>query len=176
MKKIVAFAGSTSTTSINKQLITFVASKLNNVEVQILDLNDFELPLYSETVEKEMEYPENAEKFNNLLDASDAFVVSLAEHNGSYAAGFKNLFDWVSRKEQKVFRNKPLLLMATSPGGRGGASVLASAQATFPHMGAKLVGTFSLPKFYDVFKNGAITDKELLEELNSQVAEFEKSL
>ncbi len=81
--------------------------------------------------------PEGASKFSSLLDNYDGFILSLAEHNGSYAAAFKNIFDWSSRVERNVFRDKPLLLMATSPGGRGGATVLNAAATSFPHMGAK---------------------------------------
>ena len=40
MKKIIAFAGTNSKTSINKQLVTYSASLLNEVDVTILDLND----------------------------------------------------------------------------------------------------------------------------------------
>lgn len=174
MKKIAAFAGSTSTTSINKQLATYAASKLNEASFDVLDLNDFEVPIYSEDTEKNNEYPQGATAFNNELDKYDGFIVSLAEHNGSYAAAFKNLFDWVSRKNREVFRNKQVLLMATSPGGRGGASVLATAELTFPHMGAAGITKFSLPKFYDVFSEGKINDQELDQQLSSAVNEFEK--
>lgn len=176
MKKIAAFAGSTSVTSINKQLVTYATSQLENTSYDILDLNDFPVPLYSETVEKEISYPEGAEKLNEILDNYDGFIVSLAEHNGSYAAAFKNLFDWVSRKNREVFRNKSLLLMATSPGGRGGATVLAAGKATFPHMGAKITSTFSLPQFYDNFKEGKLINNELSEELKKQLSEFENLL
>ncbi len=176
MKKVLAFAGSTSSTSINKQLVAHTANQLKNVDFNVIDLNDFEVPIFSETLEKEIDYPQGATKFNELLDAYDGFIVSLAEHNGSYAAAFKNLFDWVSRKNREVFRNKPILLMATSPGGRGGATVLATALTTFPHMGAKVAGSFSLPKFYDNFKEGVLLNDEYVKKLTKEIIEFEKAL
>ena len=40
MKKIIAFGGSTSQTSINKQLATYAAHLFSNAEVEVLDLND----------------------------------------------------------------------------------------------------------------------------------------
>ena len=46
MKKIIAFGGSNSKNSINKELAAYTANQINNVEVEVLDLNDFELPLY----------------------------------------------------------------------------------------------------------------------------------
>jgi NAD(P)H-dependent FMN reductase len=113
------------------------------------------------------------EDVNELLNQYDGFIVSLAEHNGSYAVAFKNIFDWVSRIDRKVFRDKPLLLMSTSPGGRGGASVLDAAKSTFPHLGADIIVTFSLPNFYDNFKDGNIVANGLKNQLQDLVKTFE---
>lgn len=176
MKKIAAFAGSISSSSINKQLATYAASQLDNIEFEVLDLNDYEVPLYSVDVEKNEPYPNGASKFNSALDTYDGFIVSLAEHNGSYTAAFKNLFDWVSRKNKEVFRRKPVLLMATSPGARGGASVLSAASVTFPHMGANIITSFSLPQFNENFKEGKIQHENLNQQLKEAVAAFEKSV
>lgn len=52
MKKILAFAGSTSSTSINKQLATFAAENLENTSFDVVDLRDFSLPIFSEDEEK----------------------------------------------------------------------------------------------------------------------------
>lgn len=175
MNRIIAFAGSTSTTSINKQLVTYVANLLTN-NVKVLDLNDYKVPIYSVDVEKEIDYPKEALKFNEELETADAFVVSLAEHNGSFAAGYKNLFDWVSRKQSKVFRNKPILLLATSPGGRGGASVLNLAINLYPHMGGIVTSSFSLPNFYDNFSEGKISNTDLDVQLNEAISIFKESL
>lgn len=173
--KIIAFAGSTSKTSINKQLVSYAASLLKS-DVKVLDLNDYSAPIFSVDTEKDIEYPAGVEQFNTELESADAFLVSLAEHNGSFTAAFKNLFDWASRKEAKLFRGKPMLLMATSPGARGGASVLGGASADFPYRGADIKATFSLPSFYDNFKEGKIVNLELNEKLNEAVEVFKKSL
>ncbi len=175
VKKVLVFAGSTSSESINKKLATFAAKNLKNTSFEIIDLRDFNLPIYNIDIEKEA-IPEDAKRFSSLLDSHDGYILSLAEHNGSYAAAFKNIFDWSSRIEKKVFREKPLLLMSASPGGRGGASVLSAASSTFPHMGAKNITTFSLPNFFDNFKDDAIINPELLSSLISKTDEFENYL
>ena len=175
MKKILAFAGSTSSTSINKQLATFAAENLENTSFDIIDLRDFTLPIYSEDEEKNG-FPEDAKKFSSLLDNYDGFILSLAEHNGSYAAAFKNIFDWGSRVEATVFRDKPLLLMATSPGARGGQSVLETGTERFSRMGAKELISFSFPSFYDNFKEGKIINDQLLNALKEQVSKFENAV
>lgn len=149
--KILAFAGSTSSKSINRQLANHAASLVPGGEVTELDIRSFELPIYSQDEEESEGIPEAAQQFLDLIRGHDAIVVSLAEHNGSYSAAFKNLYDWTSRIEQKLWSDKPMLLLSTSPGGRGGATVMEAGKATFPRMGADLKASFSLPSFYDHF-------------------------
>jgi chromate reductase len=167
MKKIIAFAGSSSQNSINKKLATYAAHIFENAIVEVLDLNDYEMPIYSTDREKANGVPELAIDFFNKISEADILVVSLAEHNGAYASAFKNIFDWVSRYNNKFFQQKPLLLMATSPGPRGGMSVLEIAKDRFPRHDAQLIGTFSLPSFNDNFQDGKISNSELDLELRS---------
>ncbi|WP_439132050.1 NADPH-dependent FMN reductase [Polaribacter sp.] len=174
MKKILAFAGSTSSTSINKQLATFAAENLKETDFNVIDLRDFSLPIYSEDEEKERGLPDDAKRFSALFDEYDGFILSLAEHNSSYAAAFKNIYDWSSRVNANVFRDKPLLLMAASPGGLGGRFVLESGIARFSRMGAKELVSFSFPNFYDNFKEGKVVNKELLDALIQKVNKFEE--
>ena len=118
--KVVAFAASNSRNSINKLLVTYAASLLDSWETEILELNDFELPLFSVDREAELGQPELAKLFLKKLADADAIIISFAEHNLSYSAAYKNLFDWCSRITPKVFQGKPMVLLSTSPGGHGG--------------------------------------------------------
>ncbi|MBD3862123.1 NADPH-dependent FMN reductase [Olleya marilimosa] len=161
MKKILAFGASNSKTSINKQLATYASSLLKNTEVEVLDLNDFDVPTYSVDLEGKSGIPDNAQQFLNKITASDGLIISLAEHNGAYTAIFKSLFDWTSRIDVKLFQQKPMLLMSTSPGARGGQSVLEIAENRFPIHDANIVAKFSLPSFNDNFKEEKIVDADL---------------
>lgn len=176
MKNIIAFAGSNSKTSINKQLATYAASLVEHVEITILDLNNFDLPLYGIDLENEKGIPDDAHNFLNLIKASDGIILSLAEHNGAYSTVFKNLFDWMSRINGKLWSEKPMLLLATSPGARGGASVLEIAKGRFPLMGGNIVENFSLPSFGDNFQEGKIIDADLNTQLVEKVIKFKNSL
>lgn len=160
MKKIIAFGASSSKTSINKQLATYAANQFQNSEVEVLDLNDFELPIYSTDKEKETGIPQLATDFYTKLGTADLIIISFAEHNGAYSAAFKNIFDWISRINGKTFQEKPMLLLATSPGARGGSSVLEIAKNRFPFQGGTVKGVFSLPSFYENFDivNGIINE------------------
>ena len=114
--------------------------------------------------------------FLNLIKKSDGIMLSLAEHNGAYSTVFKNLFDWMSRIEGKTFFGKPMLLMATSPGARGGASVLSIAHDRFPKHDANIIDTFSLPSFGINFSDDKIINEDLNTELLSKVKNFKDSL
>ena len=115
-------------------------------------------------------------KLNFDIENADGFVISLAEHNGTYSAAFKNIFDWLSRIESNVWRNKPMLLLATSPGARGGQSVLEAALKRFPHQGAKIVSSMSFPSFYNNFIENEIVNSELKLSFLTNVNKFEKAI
>lgn len=174
--KIIAFGASTSSTSINKKLATYAGSFLENQIVEILDLNDFDVPLFSEDKEKEIGSPSNAKAFKEKLNEAEAFIISMAEHNGSFTASFKNLYDWVSRIDQDIFGEKKILLLSTSPGPNGASSVLGLAKQCFPFAKAVIAAEFSLPSFYDHFADGKIVNEELSAKLQEQVKIFEGSL
>lgn len=163
--KVIGFAGSSSQQSINKALVAFTLDKVKKTDTsmttELLDLNDYELPLFS--VDREDEgFPENVQRFLNKIQSADALIVSMAEHNGAYSAAAKNLIDWCSRKELGFFKEIPLLLMATSPGGYGGGNVLELAKKRFPKFKAAIVATYKLPSFDDNFdrEKGIIQSEE----------------
>ena len=169
--KITAFAASSSRNSINKALVTYASGLLTGVDVQILDLNDYELPLFSVDKEKELGQPELASDFLARIGESDALIISFAEHNGSYSAAYKNLFDWCSRIEVKVFQNKPLVLLSTSPGARGGASVLAMAESSASFFAGDVKASLSIPSFHENFdlENNVMKNDELQVQLHKAV-------
>lgn len=161
--KVLAFAASSSQSSINKQLVTYAAKMVDNAQIEIVDLNDFELPLFSEDKEKEIGKPKLAQDFLTKIATSDGVIISFAEHNGSYTAAYKNLFDWCSRITPKVFQNKALILLATSPGKGGAASVLNSAVTSAPYFDGVVKGSLSVPSFYDNFdlEKGVLANQSL---------------
>lgn len=165
--KILAFGASNSKTSINKALARFTATLVPGARIEVLDLSDHDLPIFSEDLEKEIGQPAAAKTFFEKIGAADAVIVSFAEHNGSYSAAYKNLFDWASRIDQKVFQDKPTVFLATSPGPGGAGSVLASATGSARFFGVDLKGAVSVANFYDVFdaETGRVTDPRALADL-----------
>jgi chromate reductase len=175
--KILAFAASSSKKSINKQLASYATRLLttdDKNEVEMLDLNDYELPLFSEDREADLGQPQLAKDFLSKIGESDAVIISFAEHNGSYTVAYKNIFDWASRINPKVFQNKAMLFLATSPGPGGASSVLATATTSAPFFDGEVIASFSLPGFYENFDSdqGQITNDDINAQLMTAVNQF----
>jgi len=180
--KVLAFAASSSKKSINKQLVSYASRLLlddnrHQHEVEILDLNDYELPLFSEDREAELGEPQLAKDFLTKIGESDAVIISFAEHNGSYTVAYKNTFDWASRINPKVFQNKAMVFLATSPGPGGASSVLATATASAAFFEGRVTTSFSLPGFYENFdsEHGRITNDDFNTLLMSAVTKLIQS-
>ncbi|WP_292294094.1 NAD(P)H-dependent oxidoreductase [Marivita sp.] len=179
---IVVFAASNSTKSINRRLALHAARILRDefmapVEIEVLDLNDYEMPIYSPEREAQG-IPQLAHDFYDKLGAADGVIISFAEYNGAYSAAFKNIFDWSSRIKMKIFQERPVMLMATSMGGRGGQNVLAAAMGGFPHFGANITSNFSFGPFNEHFdtQTDQLKTPELALELREAIAAFRDAL
>jgi NAD(P)H-dependent FMN reductase len=172
---ILAFAATNSSTSINLQLVKSVTSQLDGHNIQLIDINDYEMPIYSQD-RNNAGVPQQALDFNEAIKNADAIIIGLAEHNGTFSTAFKNIFDWGSRVEKSFFQNKPMMLLSTSPGPRGGQSVMESASSIFPYFGGHIKAQFSLPSFQDNFSNGTVTTTELAEQLKEKINTFKTEL
>lgn len=178
--KIIAFAGSNSSQSINKKLVSSVSKYYKEPDdtIEILDLNDFEMPLFSVDLEKRKGIPASAYAFAEKIDGADFLLISFAENNGNHTAAYKSLIDWVSRiPGRKIYNGKPVFIMATSPGKRGGQSVLDIATARLPFDGAEILESFSLPEFYQNFEEGkGVVQVVLRSQLEAKVRKTKRML
>lgn len=172
-KRIVAFGASNSKHSINKNLAEYVANCIEGADVDLLDLNDFEMPIYSIDRQQQIGVPDLALKFLDKIKQADGIVISFAEHNGAYSVAFKNIFDWASRSVKNVWMNKPMFVLATSTGPGGAGIVLDIAVKKFSYMSSNLVIALSVPNYGVSFtpKNG-FENKELAEKFNTKLNEF----
>lgn len=165
--------GSTSQHSINKQLAVYASTLLKNSSPLVLDLNDYNCPLYSIDIEKQTGFPEAAKAFVAAFKGMDGLIISVAEHNANITAALKNILDWASRIEINFLAQVPVLLLSTSPGGYGGQNAQKIASTLLPKLGALIQDTFALPKFKDNFIDGSIINTELDALLREKVMTFE---
>ncbi|MTI11126.1 NADPH-dependent FMN reductase [Curvivirga aplysinae] len=161
--KIVTFAASNSSKSINKELIRYAATFLTGHDIEMIDINDFKLPIYSADLEEKHGVPDAASDFLNHIEQADALLISYAEHNGNYTAAYKNLFDWASRKKLDVYHKKPIIMLSTSPGPNGANTVLSMAKNTAHFYDGTVIASLSIPSFYDNYdqENMELKDESL---------------
>ena len=76
--KILTFGASNSKTSINKALARFAATLIPGAEIELLDLNDYDLPIFSEDLEKKIGQPAAAKTFFAKIGSADAVIVPFA--------------------------------------------------------------------------------------------------
>jgi chromate reductase len=169
--KVLAFAASNSRQSINHKLVIYAVKLIKDyntaAEIDLIRINDYEMPLFSIDRENELGQPPQAKAFHQKISETDLIVISFAEHNGSYSAAYKNLFDWTSRIDAKVFQNKSLLLLSTSPGPGGAGTVLNQAVTSAPFFSGKLKASLSVGSFFDNFdaETNIISNQELNQKL-----------
>ena len=170
--KALAFAATNSKNSINKQLVIHATDVLKSefdtsAEIEVIDLNDYEMPIYSIDRQNEDGVHPLAQKFFDKITEADAIIISYAEYNSNYTSAYKNVFDWASRIKMHVFQEKPVLHMSASIGPNGGANVLSIADKSARFFKADLKGSFSVGPFAEKFDTdaGVLKDAELAAKL-----------
>ena len=143
--KVLAFSGSTRKDSYNKQLLLQAVSFLpKNVELTLIDLRDYPMPLYDGDLEQESKVPENARKIRSLLISADAFIITSPEYNGSISGVLKNTIDWTSRAEDNIpslaaYKGKYAFILSTSIGKSGGINSLSMLKSILNYMGITVI-------------------------------------
>ncbi len=173
MSKILALSGSNSTTSINLKLVKHTAALVTNHTVQVLNMANLPFPMYSEDYEKENGFSNSLIEIKRDIKSATALIISVNEHNSNPSAYFKNFLDWLSRLDKNFLDGKKILLMSTSPGGRGGIGAHEVIKNLLPRFGAAAITSFSLPSFYDNFdEEKGITDTVLAEAHKKALTDF----
>ncbi|MCU1474601.1 NADPH-dependent FMN reductase [Amnibacterium sp.] len=100
LRRILVIVSSTRTERFADHLLAWVTSRLTergDLEVEVLDVRDVDLPLYDRPrppAVARREYMNDAERsIGARLDAADGYLVITNEYNHGYSAGLKNLLD-----------------------------------------------------------------------------------
>lgn len=163
--QVLTFSSSNSSTSINRQLIAYATSLCNNA--QMIDLRDFDCPIYSPDLEKNSGAPEAIKKLHSHIEKADTLIIGLNEHNGYPSAFFKNILDWLTRVNHQFLAHKSVILISSSVGKNGGINSLKHMQLTLPVFGANIIASFSVGSFNEVFKDNQLIDQDLNLKLNN---------
>ena len=125
--RILVFAGSARTGSLNKKLARVAAAAVRTAgaEATLIDLADYPMPLYDGDLEAREGVPASARKLKDLFIANQGLLIVSPENNASVSALLKNTLDWISRQDGNEsglipYQGKVAALAAASPGALGG--------------------------------------------------------
>jgi NAD(P)H-dependent FMN reductase len=139
-------------------------------------MEEFDSPSFDADDESEVGLPSGAQSLRERLEASDGFVISSPEYNGSMPGTLKNVIDWVSRVSRarpQPFNERHGLLLSASPSMAGGNRGLWALRVPFEHLGARIYpDMFSLARAHQAFDNGRIADSMLQDRFDANVATF----
>jgi NAD(P)H-dependent FMN reductase len=142
VSRLLAFAGSLRTASLNKKLVAIAAQGARDAgaEVTLIDLREFPMPLYDGDDESEHGLPENARMFKRLLMEHHGVLIATPEYNSQFPAVLKNAIDWASRRENDekplaAFTGKVAAVMSASPGAFGGLRGQALLRSQLAYLG-----------------------------------------
>lgn len=130
----------------------------NIAEVKLLDLNEYQFPVFDERLKFLPNPSEQILQFTEEIKKADAIIIVTPEYNGGYPASLKNVIDLLYAE----WKRKPIAIATVSAGAFGGSQVITSLLFTLWKIGAWVVpAMFPVPaveKSYD--DKGNPTDKE----------------
>lgn len=165
--RILAFAGSTRSNSLNKKLIGAAArlAQSAGAEVTLIDLRDYPMPFYDGDLETQSGLPERAQALKTLMMNHHGFLLSCPEYNSSVSAVLKNAIDWVSRPQPNeapgiAYRGKWAALLAASPGNLGGLRGLVTVRQILNTLGVVVLpGQLAVARATEAFTDeGGLKD------------------
>jgi len=165
--KVLAFAGSLRSGSFNKKLVQAAAqmAKKAGAEVTVVDLRDFDMPLYDGDDEADSGIPEGALRFKQVMSSHDALLISAPEYNSSISGVLKNAIDWASRKGPgeaplQSISGKVAGLLSASPGGLGGVRGLVTVRSILSNLNLLVIPEqFALVRSHEAFdESGNLKD------------------
>ncbi|WP_417242876.1 NADPH-dependent FMN reductase [Celeribacter sp.] len=141
------FAGSARKASTNKRLAALAArtAREAGAEVTLIDLADFDMPIYNGDIETDSGLPENAKRLKQLFVEHDGFFIASPEYNSSISAVLKNALDWISRPHTEnepglwAFQGKVAAIGSVAPGALGGLRGLVPLRMMLGNIGVTVV-------------------------------------
>ena len=131
MTSILVFAGSARRGAFSKQLAAAATTAITEwgAKPTLIDLADYDAPIYNGDLEDALGIPETVLEFRRLIATHHGLAIATPEYNGFVTPLLQNLVCWASRPSPgddfgTVFQGKPVALMASSPGRLGGVRVV----------------------------------------------------
>ncbi len=139
MKKILLISATSKTNyNLSKELKKLLVNDFSGIDVKIISLEDYELPLYTakNSTLNDKKSLNNIRTITDYLVESDGVIFAGPEYNGSIPPILVNTITWISTTTEywrDAFLNK-IGLIVTSSGG-GGNKFLLTLKIQLEHLG-----------------------------------------
>lgn len=178
MKTILIFAGSARRDALSKRLAAAatLATGAAGAKPTLIDLGDFDVPIYHGDLEAASGIPRAVVEFRHLVAAHHGMILVTPEYNGFVTPLMLNMLCWASRPSPgddfgAVFAGKPVALMASSSGRLGGVRAIPRLRDMVAELGMLPVpGFVTIPAAEQAFANdGHLADPALADSLNGVI-------
>ena len=160
MSKIIVLSSSVRTGKKSDRVALYFTQYIKDnhiAEVELLDLETYQFPIFNERLRFLKEPSENLLAFAKKITEADGIVLISPEYNGGYPASLKNAIDVLYDE----WKRKPIAIATVSAGPFGGMNVITSLQYSLWKIGAWTVPALfpvaSVEKSFD--ENGVPVDK-----------------
>ena len=171
-------AGSTRKKSYNRMVASHACQIARDLDIdaQLVDLTNYELPIYNGDFEAEHSVPEAAIALKQRFQESDGFFIASPEYNSSFSPLLKNTLDWISRshieneKPLSAYVGKVAGLAAASPGGFGGLRGLVPLRMMLSNIQVTVVPQqVAIARAHEKLEDGIITDSASLAQIKKVI-------
>ncbi|MBO8173125.1 MAG: NAD(P)H-dependent oxidoreductase [Bacillaceae bacterium] len=163
MIKIIGINGSTrqGSTTLKTLKIALNAAKDAGAEIDLIDLREWQLPIYID----DEPHPEIVQRFKEKVQQADGIILASPEYHGTLTGAMKNALDYLSREE---IQDKAIGAVATAGSQFGADRTLTALQ----QIGQKLRGwpvktAASVQSAYNMFDGDRLKDKRLEERIQN---------
>jgi len=135
----------------------------NFSNTHMLDLQEFNFPLFDNTLADQKNPSANLLDFAETIKLSDGIIIVTPEYNGGYPASLKNVIDVLYQE----WRHKPIAIVTVSSGPFGGSQALVALQFTlWKIMAWTIPAMFSVPNVSEQYdEQGIPADKQATDKL-----------
>ncbi len=162
--KIQIITGSVRKEALGASVASWVVeviNKIDNLDVELLDLRTYDLPL-------SLEQNADTVKWNEKLSEADAYVLITPEYNHGYPAALKNALD-----HSHAWEGRPVLLIGYSVGPAAGIRAVEQLRPVVSELGmVQLKYALQLPSAQDTLAKDSEIKQQLGESLVRSVEDL----
>lgn len=162
--RLLGISGSLRSQATNTTVLKTLSNRLGHqVEMSLFALND--IPLYNSDLEAQM-LPASVAVLKDAIEQADGLIICSPEYNYGTSGVLKNALDWASRPGfNSPLKNKPVLIMTSSPGVLGGVRAQAQLRDTLSATLSRVIRgpQIVIPGVNEKIQDGSFIDEKTIE-------------